>query len=141
MKEITFYDTGSLITNLDIDNFEKKFNIIFPPNYRYLLLKFNGGIPSDDCIYIEGEEGSIGGFYSLKGNDILLENAIQDFQIIEKLIPKEYIPIAYDSFGNPYCIATYEKDYGKIFCWFLDSGDEEGTLIANSLEEFLGGEV
>lgn len=141
MKKIEFYDVGNPIIQKDIDDFEAKFNIRLPQNYKKLLLRFNGGIPSEDCIYIEGEEGSIGGFYSLTGNEALLENVIADFQLIEDIIPKNYVPIAYDAFGNPYCISIDKKNYGEIFCWFLDTGDEEGTFVANTLEEFLGGEI
>ncbi len=53
MKKIEFYDVGNPIIQKDIDDFEAKFNIRLPQNYKKLLLRFNGGIPSEDCIYID----------------------------------------------------------------------------------------
>lgn len=141
MKKIDFYDVGNPIIQKDIDDFEAKFNIRLPQNYKKLLLRFNGGITSEDCIYIDGEEGSIGGFYSIKYGNILVEDAVENFHISQELIPSDCIPIGYDGFGNPYCISTNEEDYGKIYCWFFDMGEEEGRLMADSLEEFLGGEI
>lgn len=141
MKKLEFYEIEPPITNIDIGNIEERFAIKLPKNYKRLLLKFNGGIPSDYTAYSGGEEVSIGGFYSIKYGEILMEDAIKTFQITEKLIPTDCIPIGYDGFGNPYCISINEEDYGKIYCWFLDMGEEEGRLIADSLEEFLGVEI
>ncbi|MGV3599375.1 MAG: SMI1/KNR4 family protein [Bacteroidota bacterium] len=141
MKKIEFYDVGNLISPKDIDDFETNFNISLPPNYKKLLLKFNGGVPSDRILISNDEEVSVGGFYSIKYGNILLEDAIKNFQISQQLIPSDCIPIGYDGFGNPYCISTNDEDYGKIYCWFFDMGEEEGRLMADSLEEFLGGEI
>lgn len=141
MKKIDFYEVESPITSDDIINVEERFEIKLPENYKKLLLKFNGGVPSDHIVISDDEEVSIGGFYSIKYGNILLEDAIENFQISQELIPSDCIPIGYDGFGNPYCISTNEVDYGKIYCWFFDMGEEEGRLMAGSLEEFLGVEI
>lgn len=140
MKKIEFTEVEKSIENIDIIEFENKFNIKLPENYKRLMLKFNGGVPLDRVVYSDGDELTIGGFCSIKYGDILLENSIYDYQIREKIIPVGYIPVAYDAFDNTYSISINKIDYGKIYCRYFDTGDDEETLVADSLEEFLGGE-
>ena len=141
MAIVNFIQEESSITNNDIIDFESNLKVQLPEKYKTLLLKFNGGIPDTDEIFCNGEKDSIGCFFSIKYGSNLIEKYIHRLQEVEKLIPKEYIPIADSEGGNIYCISTKEKQVGQIFGWFLADGETEGIKLANDIEEFLGGEI
>lgn len=133
MSKINFLYPEHSLTNVDVENFEKKFEVQLPNNLKTLLLKFNGGVLDGE---IENYAFSI--LRPIKYGINTLEVAIDDLQITEQHIPREEIPFADDQGGNVFTISTREEDYGKIYFWALDVGEPRREFAANSLEEFFG---
>ncbi len=143
MKDIKFINSKALLTIEDIQEFETNLEIKLPNNLKNLLLESNGGTIEIDAVYINGEKSdySFGALYSIKYGLNTIEYSTDMIQITEQLIPREHILFADDQGGNQYTISTEEEDYGKIFIWYMDIGEPEKELVANSLEEFFTGET
>ncbi len=128
MSEIKFKEIEQSLTDKDIAAFEKQYKIDLPNNYKKLVLNFNGGIPINNkkfhCLY------------SIKYGQVTVEYTRNILQVVEQIIPKEYLPIADDWNGNVFTISTIKEEYGQIFCWYLDS-DNEKRKVAETLEDFL----
>ena len=132
MNKIIITDSEQAISMQDIADFEKKYDIDLPENYKKFLLKYNGG-------YIDDEDHDfLCSFNSLKHGELTLEYTIDTFCITEKLLDKEYLPIANTHSDNPITLCLKEgENYGKIIIFYFDR-DEEPDLAADSLEELLG---
>jgi cell wall assembly regulator SMI1 len=130
MKKIDLVESEENITLNDISEFEKKFNLVLPDNYKKLILKFNGGVDSmGDSIFSE--------LYSIKYGDTTVESAIHTLQMVEQNIPRDYLPFAITGIGDQ--ITLYLKsgyNYGNIYLFRYD--ELEPRKIADSLEELLG---
>lgn len=123
------------ITNKEIINFERDFNINFPDDYKNFLLKFNGGEPyfktfltNDKCEY------DIMYFYSL--------SQIQNTMKYEpELIPNGLIPIAIIDGGYFLFISTNKTGFGKIFFGdtniYSESEEDDLLYMANNFTRFL----
>lgn len=115
-------ETGEMITEQDICKWEIKMNFKLPEEYKIFLLENNGGIPEYEVEFSfveidlttkeQYEQGTdIHYFYSI---DEIIE--IYQNLISEKLIHKNYIPIACDSFGNEILLSLEpNKDNGCVF--------------------------
>lgn len=115
----------------DISEFEKKFNISLPDNYKKFILKHNGG-------YIDEYHDTLASFMPIKYGVGLVEHAIKVFSNDESILDKDFIPIANQHSGNPITLCLKEgENYGKIILFYFDRV-EEPELVANSLEELLG---
>lgn len=127
---IKILDSEKQVSVLDFLEFERKYNISLPNNYKSFIKKYNGGY-TDESDYVDN-------FLSLKYGVVKIELLIDTHQIIENNIPSNYLPIALDWSDNPITINLNEgNDYGKIVKFYFDT-DEEPEIIANSLEELLG---
>ena len=127
---IKISDSEKQVSVLDFLEFERKYNISLPNNYKSFIKKYNGGY-TDESDYVDN-------FLSLKYGVVKIELLIDTHQIIENNIPSNYLPIALDWSDNPITINLNEgNDYGKIVKFYFDT-DEEPEIIANSLEELLG---
>jgi cell wall assembly regulator SMI1 len=129
MNKIIIERSKEKINSQDIQNLESKFNFVLPGNFKKLILKYNGGY-IDDAIYLDT-------LYSIKFGSLTIENAINDLQILEENIPRDYLPFANTGTGNQITIFLKEgNDYGKIFLFRYD--EVEPKKIADSLEELFG---
>lgn len=132
-----------------IAQFEARWGVLLPVEYKEFLLKSNGGMPTADVFDIPGFHGqgsSLNSFYGIHDGPEhhQLDHA---YQVHRERIPADLIPIAYDAFGNEICIGWKGKRRGKIYFWdHEDELDENGLsrqdyrnvfLVANSLQEFL----
>ena len=130
---INFNLTEERIERGDLLTLEQTLEYPLPEAYKVHVLKFNGGTPSKK--YFKGK--SIAFFNSIKnGEDTLEENIIA----LKDLLPKGYIPFAYDAGGNQICMDLREgENYGKIYYLPMDMGDIDPEFLANSFEEFMSG--
>ena len=127
---INILDSEKEINNIELLEFEKKYNISLPNNYKSFVKKYNGGYTDDS--------ENIDKFLSIKYGVVTVELLIDTHQITEKNIPNNYLPIALDWSDNPITInLNGGNDYGKIVKFYFDT-DEEPEIIANSLEELVG---
>lgn len=130
MKKITIEESQQQVTNAEISEFETKYNIILPENYKKLIKKYNGGYDASD-------EHILNSIYSLKYGDNTIEDARKTLQIIEENIPLKFLPIGSTGTGNfiTLFIDSTSADNNKIFLFRHD--DLEPILLTNSLEELL----
>lgn len=115
----------------DVADFENNCGVQLPENYKKFILKHNGG-------YINQYHDCLSSFKPIKYGTNTVEACIRSLSIDEQLLPKEFIPIANQHFGNPITLCLREAElYGKIILFYFDR-NEEPELVANSLEELLG---
>lgn len=136
----------------DIIEFEKNYNVSFPPQYKHHLLSYNGGAPHPD-IFSFTEKGTktnsrINYFYAIgsSGSDNFNE-VMETFKVDDKRMPDHILPIAEDPFGNVVCISSGANDFGRIYFWdhemevdYSVSDDTDYSnlyFIANSFNEFI----
>lgn len=121
-----------------------------PRDYKNFLLQYNGGKPVPDCFkFFDSNNGSVVNFF-------FRINAEKEYRYADLLsairelrgrVPRDFIPIASDVFGNIICIAISGKLFGKVYFWdheFETDDNEEPTmrnmtLIANNFDEFING--
>jgi hypothetical protein len=135
----------------EINQFEARWSVVLPPEYKQFLLRSNGGMPVLDAFVIPGFHGrgsSLNSFYGIHDDapHHQLERALKTY---EDRVPDDLIPIAYDAFGNQICLGWKGERKGKVYFWdHEDELDEDGDfvtdyrnvyLVANSLQEFLDG--
>jgi len=148
---VTFSDTKPELSVAEVEDFEKKFTISFPVDYKAHLLKHNGGrcVPNVYEFFEKGNStnSDVAWFFAIyDGKSNRLDAAINIYKFDEKRLPKQLLPIARDSGGNLICISTGSNDYGYIYF-----GDHESEadynitddtdysniyIIAKSLPEF-----
>lgn len=118
------------ITAIEIQEFEKEFNLTLPENFKKFYRKFNGGFLYDD-------DDLIAQIFTIKYGDLTLSEMINSNQIIEENVPREYFPFATTGGGHIITMLLNSQDanYGKIYLFRHDTLEPE--LFENSLEEFL----
>ncbi len=127
---IKIIDSEKQINDVELLEFESKYNIALPNNYKFFIKKYNGGFTEDSEI--------VDKFLSIQYGIVTVGLIIESHQIIEKNIPSNYFPIALDWSDNPITININEGiDNGKIVKFYFDT-DERPEIVASTLEELLG---
>jgi hypothetical protein len=129
MSKVKLRSRNEKLTEDDISNFQLKYNVVLPENYKKLISKINGGIvENSDFMKL---------MLSIKYGNSTVDFIIETHQILEKNIAENYLPMATDWSGNVITI-NLQKDSneGKIYAFYFDVDRVE--VIANSLEELLG---
>lgn len=129
MSKVNLRSRNEKLTESDIIDFQLKYNITLPDNYKKFILENNGGIVEDSEF--------IKLMLSIRHGKATVDFIIEIHQILEKNISENYLPIATDWSGNVITI-NLEKNsnYGKIYAFYFDVDRVE--VIAKSLEELLG---
>lgn len=119
---------------MQIKNFEKKFSIEIPKDYKDYLCHFNGAKPVNITCFLSSDNGhtSIHHMYGL-----------HDHEAYRLKVEKNMLVFAEDSFGNEFAInVTSGKNYGSIY--FIDSeltdtefDDESAIMISKSFHDFI----
>lgn len=128
-------DVKTPLTPIDIDAFEKRQNVILPPEYRAWLLRFNGGRPIPGEFTLPGKEGleGVAWFFAIhEGEHNNLDTECRYWRITTGRLPETLIPIAGDGSGNLICISTDETDLGKVYFW--DHEEETETPSTTNLD-------
>lgn len=122
----------------DLKEFEIRYNVILPNDFKEYYLSNNGGYPPYN--YIDSKEYvlSIDGFLSIKYGNLTIETLIEDYKK-EGVIFTTSIPFANDSSGNIFFIVLNEKDYGIIKLWRIENSYNEKELlfVSQSFTDFL----
>lgn len=127
------------LSSKQLGDFEKKYNISLPREYKEFLTTFYSCYVNDDYYFpmIEksihtADDGmeTIDYFYNLQ-----FESGANDFI---NNYGNRVLPIG-ESSGDYICIGVQEDNFGKIFCLYHeDEMREDGLyLIANSFNEFI----
>jgi hypothetical protein len=133
------------INESDINNFEKRFNLKLPKDYREFLLKNNGGKPTfrKFITVCKKIKSSIMLFFPIA--EIETENLERNYLLFNQgnKTPKNLVPIGHDPIKNQICISVEGEDFGYVYFWDMD---EEVNLvpsyknmvpIAKSFTEFI----
>jgi len=135
-----------------IADFERLTEFKLPSEYSAFLKRHNGGIPSPSgFVYVtprgKPKKSGIEVFFHLGKGPYSLEKTVNDCWE-NKTVPKGYLPIALDVFGDFICLPLGGIDDGKIkFCptdlGLLEVGpdgfptESSTSLIATSFAQFL----
>lgn len=137
-------DLGNIINQADIDNFEKKYNLSLPSDYKSFLLDTNGG-KLDDNIYFEFNNNISDGVSSIYFEhlnsicfwiDDIISN--QDDDIGYRLLHNNIIRIGYSGSNGLNIGIIAEKDKKSIVIIDYEFITEDPFLkIANNFTEFI----
>jgi len=117
-----------------INKLEQKLDVIFPVEYREIVLKHNGAVPSLKIFDIANRPGFI--FQRLLNWDINREsNLMSMVDWIVKELPQNIVPFAEDPFGNFICFDFKGRDTVKIVFW--NHEEKSITFVADSFVSFL----
>ena len=96
-----------------ISEFEKKYNFVFPEQYRDFLLKYNGGETLKTKFKINGINSSVRAFYRLGNADEYCHfNLLERTESLDGFLKDNIIPIASNLLGDD-IIMNIEN--GEIF--------------------------
>jgi hypothetical protein len=135
---------GSLDKN-ELKQFELKYGISLPADYRAFLIENNGGDPFG---YIEPiMQTDIQWIYGLHRGEYWASLYYIAEELLEGQIPNKLLPIANDSGGNFFVLSMREEDYSKLYFWDHEEELEEDRSkwfkilhpVANSFTEFING--
>lgn len=146
----------SKVTEKDLKEIEKKYNIRFPESFKRHYLLYNGGYPERDMVIDKENDDLIpfGCFYAIKSddrengttelNDMLKTNFDED-----SIMPKWLVAFAGDCASGEYCWSCRDYEYGAIYYWDCDVNlgadpsktDDYAMFLAKTLEEFINSMV
>ena len=143
------------ITENDLKDIEKKFNIKFPESFINHYLRYNGGRPEKDMVVDgKGELMPFTYFYAIKSDDgedgIELKDILKtNFFDEDSIFPKWLVSFADDGIGGEYCWSLRKEEYGYIYYIDIEScvGDsiqeinDSAVFLSDSLEEFINSMV
>ncbi|MCG8652741.1 MAG: SMI1/KNR4 family protein, partial [Pirellulales bacterium] len=124
--------SGPKVSDTEISQFEKEFNITIPFSYHSFLQRHNGGMPVGRIAYTHrGEESDILSFFSLLSDDGLRKH-------IKEVRPRNpgLLPIAINNAAEYICLDEEGKVYTVGFGFFGDDLENAATLVSNSFTEF-----
>ena len=128
-------------TREDVAEFERSYNVQFPPDYQEFLVKYNGGItPNSYCQISRKIVSVVTVFYGI--GDVRFSVQKEEFgegTEFPKILKRGLFPVGEDIFGNIFLLRIHNKPgevyfYTPEFCPF----EENPTyLIADSFTAFL----
>ncbi len=117
----------NLASNDLISEYEDNIDAKLPDTYKIFLQKYNGGETPNTKFSTQDTTSDIKGFYGI-GN---VKYSLDTIKLIV-LKGKNYLPIAFDSFGNDVIIGL-----GDEAIYFLDHETNDIKRIADGLKAFI----
>ena len=137
--------SGKIVSELDIRRMERKIGLTFPAQYRFFLVRHNGGRPVEKYFkFTKGEALHVGKVLDLFGIDDPVEscNIEWNYEVYRDRMPSGFLPIGCEDGGNIICMKCVQPELGAIYYW--DHDDESAVVsfknmykISESLDEFL----
>lgn len=136
-------EAGPLITEKDVTQFENRYGISLPLQYREFLLQTNGGRPERDMFPVPGFQANpaarVHFFLGLK-DPVVSCNLDWNRDIFADRIPAHLLVIASTEGADMICMSLASHTLSSIYYW--DGYETSPTyghlyLVANSFEEFL----
>jgi hypothetical protein len=140
---VQIQELGPSISKAHLHDFESRYDLVLPDDYRLFLLKSNGGRPLPDAFEVPGWVGissAVDWFLGLREEPYAdIGNALDEFGT---RLPREFLPIANDPSANTICLGVSGPERNHVYYWanahdFIR--DEEGNMfwLADSFTEFL----
>ena len=164
MIESRFRKTFGPIPDSEVSEFERRYDVQLPTDYRDFLLTINGGF-LNSAYEVQYANNRLAGILSFHGiadetnidallnrrNRCLGESLEMQFVTYQDRgrLPKGTMPIGSDDGGNLILLGVSKKNYGHVFWWNHDDEPLEDwheevdgpfpntSLIADSFSEFL----
>lgn len=135
------YNSNDKVSLEKIKEFETKYNINLPIQYREFLLEYNGGNVKPNVFKISDEEGetAVNTLYGL-GIAEHYDELSNVFDSLYGEICEEFISIGDDSGGNQICLGIEGNYLGKIYLLHdVEEIEEMNNMIfiSNSFNDFL----
>jgi len=106
-------DSGSKVSDADLDDFEAKLSMKLPMDYRSFLLLSNGGFPSENVGVME--------VYGITDCEFSIIELMDDYNSEGYYrIPKGFVWLMNDGCGNGHCLSTRSDTFGKVYLWSHD---------------------
>lgn len=115
-----------------LEEMEAEYAIVFPSDYKELVLNNNAGIPEKTVFFAQGETCEFERLISIKRKDD--PNIKSAMEWLEQSESELMIPIALDTEGSMICLSFAGAKTQVVFVGF-SSG--EATVLADSLTEFI----
>ena len=116
----------------EILNFEKKYDILLPSQYKSFLKKYNGGDTPETNIKIKKFTWDVDGFYGIGNVEFRIDKVVE----FDELLEKGWLPIANSCLGDYFAIGLNGADKGKIY--FLDYGSGyRKKFLTDDLKQFI----
>lgn len=128
MNEHTFMG-GKAIEPSVIEELEAELGVLFPDEYKALVLKHNGASIIPFAFKVGEMVESINNFH----------NVVEKYHFSDERLPEGIIPFARDAGDNQICF-DYRDGTISILFWDYGSPKNDGvdlSLVANSFKEFL----
>src|SRR3954451_19056168 len=123
---------------------ERLIGISLPTDYVTFLRFSNGGHPKPDTFYIERagnrEPWSIDHFLKISSDSLATsdtEEVLWHYQALRPDIPREFLPIADDGFGDLLFLDMTEMGKGSVIFWVREEADWPLFEVAGSFGEFI----
>jgi hypothetical protein len=122
----------SQITDDRIVEFEKKYDLLLPNDFKIFISKFNG-------LNLMGTE--VYGFHDEHAESIENVYAYEHFQVMVPQ-PKYLVPFSPDGRGNFYCLCADKQShkFGAVFFWvsnYLYSGNDNPEVVNQDFTEWI----
>jgi cell wall assembly regulator SMI1 len=147
-------DSGEMLTESTIAEFERQFGITLPHDYKAFMLQNNGGTPEEDWAFdfiditTNTKTGSdIQSFFVIYNEETYRDDDLRkSYRILQENgeVPAGILPIGDDPGGNLICISVSDKNYGEVFFCdheleYPETGYMVMSVIAKSFTEFIDG--
>jgi len=144
----TTNNLGAPLAEPEIEDLQRRLGVSLPSDYVAFLSEHNGGSPKPNVFPIRGfgldNQGVLAFFFGVKhGEFVDLENMARESRGIR--MPPEFLPVAFDVFGNLICLTISGPATGKVYWWWHEEEADEGEpptydniyFVANSFTELL----
>ena len=128
------------VDETSISNFEKKFEVVIPVEYRNFLLETNGGQPEQSIVSVKGLKGGTTDLklflaLTLAQETYSLEWSMESIR--EWGSPSHFVPIAIDSGGNYFLINTKNGTISYKNDFKMSSDEPELIDVSPSFTSFV----
>lgn len=131
---ISKFDTTNMEEN--IREFQEKYNIQLPEEYKKFLVCYNGGITVNTTFQINRVSSNIVGFYGLGNADKEFHfKQFDQMGMLREYIARGVLPIAYNDFGDKIAIGINHENTGRIY--FLYHDMRKNVELATEFKEFI----
>ena len=144
MKSFKIDSPGAQLSPDEIEAFELSVDARLPDEYRSFLAATNGGSPAEGRSWMKLKRGWIGSnwicvdfFYGISRSDVRAYELGRIWKTFRTRVPKDFLPIATDSYGNQILIGLQGSKEGSVFFWNHEQ-EIAPVLIAKSFDAFFG---
>ena len=131
--DINFEYSFPAVNEKNICDFEKKYNITIPDEYKKFLLLYNGGKADRRRFTIRDDKGatttsSIMMFFPLSQET---EHNLEEMYLHYNrgnIVPENFLPIGIDPADSLICLSIKGKDRGYVYFCDLDYFEEDNEL-------------